>query len=67
MQQIGKVQMVSVCGSSTCLWRITYKDKNLEKAILEACAKGIIVVVASGNEGDGDGETFEYRISCLDQ
>ena len=42
-----------------------YKDKNLEKAILEACAKGIIVVVASGNEGDGDGETFEYGYPAL--
>ena len=30
----------------------SHNDKNLEEAILEACAKGIVVVVASGNEGD---------------
>ena len=43
----------------------SHNDKTLEKAILEACAKGIIVVVASGNEGDGDGETFEYGYPAL--
>ena len=43
----------------------SYNDKNLEEAILEACAKGIIVVVASGNEGDNDENTFEYGYPAL--
>ena len=37
----------------------SYDDRKLKEAILEACAKGIIVVTASGNEGDGDETTFE--------
>ena len=41
------------------------KDKKLEQAILDACAKGIVVVVASGNEGDGNEETFEYGYPAL--
>lgn len=41
------------------------KDIKLEKAILDACAKGILVVVASGNEGDGDASTFEYGYPAL--
>jgi major intracellular serine protease len=43
----------------------SYNDKNLEKAILEACAKGIVVVVASGNEGDNKEETYEYGYPAL--
>jgi len=35
-------------------------DPRLEKSILDACAAGILVVVASGNEGDNNPETFEY-------
>ena len=42
-----------------------YNDKNLEKAILDACAKGIMVVVASGNEGDNDEETMEFGYPAL--
>jgi major intracellular serine protease len=43
----------------------SFNDKNLEKAILEACSKGIVVVVASGNEGDADEETMEYGYPAL--
>lgn len=43
----------------------SYNDKNLEEAILEACAKGIIVVVASGNEGDNREETYEFGYPAL--
>ena len=43
----------------------SYNDKNLEEAILEACAKGILVVVASGNEGDNREETYEYGYPAL--
>jgi major intracellular serine protease len=43
----------------------SYDDKNLEEAILEACAKGILVVVASGNEGDNNENTFEYGYPAL--
>jgi major intracellular serine protease len=35
-------------------------DSEFEKAILEACAKGIVIVVASGNEGDDDESTLEF-------
>jgi major intracellular serine protease len=42
-----------------------HKDRQLEKAILDACAKGILVVVASGNEGDANDETFEYGYPAL--
>jgi major intracellular serine protease len=37
-----------------------YNDPRQYKAILEACAAGIIVCVASGNEGDSREDTFEY-------
>lgn len=43
----------------------SYDDPKLEKAILEACSKGIVVVVASGNEGDANEETFEYGFPAL--
>ena len=43
----------------------SYNDKNLEEAILEACARGILVVVASGNEGDNREETYEYGYPAL--
>lgn len=43
----------------------SYNDRNLEEAILEACAKGIVVVVASGNEGDNREDTFEYGYPAL--
>jgi major intracellular serine protease len=44
-----------------------YNDKKMEKAILDACSKGIIVVVASGNEGDGNEDTEEYGYPALIQ
>jgi major intracellular serine protease len=40
-------------------------DPEQYKAILYAVSKGILVVVASGNEGDGDEETFEYGYPSL--
>jgi major intracellular serine protease len=45
----------------------SYNDPRQYKAILEACAAGIIVVVASGNEGDNDkrNDTFEYGYPAL--
>jgi major intracellular serine protease len=43
----------------------SYDDKKLEEAILEACAKGIIVVVASGNEGDNNEDTYEFGYPAL--
>lgn len=43
----------------------SYDDKNLEKAILDACAAGVIVVVASGNEGDNRQETMERAYPAL--
>ena len=42
-----------------------YNDRNLEKAILNACAKGVLVVVASGNEGDNRQETYEFGYPAL--
>jgi major intracellular serine protease len=42
-----------------------YNDPKMEKAILDACSKGIIVVVASGNEGDGNDNTEEYGYPAL--
>lgn len=35
-------------------------DPKLENAILEAAAEGILVVVASGNEGDNDESSYEF-------
>jgi major intracellular serine protease len=43
----------------------SYDDPKLEKAILEACSKGIIVVVASGNEGDANEDTYEFGYPAL--
>jgi major intracellular serine protease len=43
----------------------SHNDSNLEQAILEACANGILVVVASGNEGDNNENTFEYGYPAL--
>jgi major intracellular serine protease len=43
----------------------TYNDKGLEKAILDACAKGIMIVVASGNEGDNNEDTMEFGYPAL--
>jgi major intracellular serine protease len=42
-------------------------DRKMEDAILEACAKGILVVVASGNESTDTGieETFEVSYPAL--
>lgn len=40
-------------------------DRKLEQAILEACSQGIIIVVASGNEGDGNEETYELGYPAL--
>jgi major intracellular serine protease len=44
-----------------------YNDPNLYKAILEACSQGILVVVASGNEGDNinNPNVFEYGYPAL--
>lgn len=39
----------------------------LENAILQAVAKGILVVVASGNEGDANENTYEYGWPSLIQ
>ena len=58
-----KVQIISMSLGGS------YNDRNLEEAILEACAKGIVVVVASGNEGDNDQEggqeSYEYSYPAL--
>lgn len=35
------------------------------EAILQACAKGVLVVVASGNEGDADEESLEFGYPAL--
>jgi major intracellular serine protease len=43
----------------------SYDEKDLEAAILEACSKGIVVVVASGNEGDNNEETYEMGYPAL--
>jgi major intracellular serine protease len=40
-------------------------DKRQYKAILEACAEGILVVVASGNEGDSDESSLEFGWPAL--
>jgi major intracellular serine protease len=42
-----------------------YNDRSQHKAILEACAQGILVVVASGNEGDANEESMEYGYPAL--
>ena len=42
-----------------------YNDKKLEKAILNACSKGLILAVASGNEGDSREDTYEYGYPAL--
>jgi major intracellular serine protease len=42
-----------------------YNDRQQHRAILEACAEGILVVVASGNEGDANEETLEYGYPAL--
>lgn len=43
----------------------SHNDKKMEEAILEACAKGIVVVVASGNEGDANEDTYEFGYPAL--
>lgn len=40
-------------------------EPKLKEAILAACARGIIVVVASGNEGDNNEKTYEYGFPAL--
>lgn len=40
-------------------------DPEFEKSILEACSKGIAVIVASGNEGDNNETTFEFGYPAL--
>lgn len=43
----------------------SYNDPRMYKAILEACAAGIIVTVASGNEGDNRENTYEFGYPAL--
>lgn len=43
----------------------SFNDPRQYKAILEACAAGIIVCVASGNEGDAREDTYEYGYPAL--
>lgn len=43
----------------------SYNDPRMYKAILEASAAGIIICVASGNEGDNDPTTYEYGYPAL--
>lgn len=43
----------------------SYNDPRMYKAILEASAAGIMVVVASGNEGDNNPTTYEYGYPAL--
>jgi major intracellular serine protease len=43
----------------------TYNDPDLYEAILEAVAKGILIIVASGNEGDNNEDTYEYGYPAL--
>jgi major intracellular serine protease len=43
----------------------SYNDPRQYKAILKACAAGIVVCVASGNEGDNRQDTFEYGYPAL--
>lgn len=43
----------------------SYNDPRMYRAILDAVAKGIIVVVASGNEGDNNQSTYEYGYPAL--
>lgn len=42
-----------------------YHDEEQYQAILYAVSKGILVVVASGNEGDADENTMEYGYPAL--
>jgi major intracellular serine protease len=42
-----------------------YNDPKLYEAILQAVSKGILVVVASGNEGDANEDTMEYGYPAL--
>ena len=42
-----------------------YNDRQQHRAILEACSEGILVVVASGNQGDADEETLEFGYPAL--
>lgn len=43
----------------------SFPDPDQYKAILYACSKGILVVVASGNEGDSNEETMEFGYPAL--
>jgi major intracellular serine protease len=43
----------------------SYNDPKLEKAILNAVAKGILVVVASGNENNPNYDEYEYSYPAL--
>lgn len=37
-----------------------YNDSSQYRAILDACSQGIVICVASGNEGDADESSMEY-------
>ena len=43
----------------------SFSDRDMYKAILEACSAGIMVVVASGNEGDNNELTHEFGYPAL--
>jgi major intracellular serine protease len=43
----------------------SYDDKGLREAVLDACAAGILVVVASGNEGDNNEASYEFGFPAL--
>lgn len=43
----------------------SFDDPNLKQSILNACSKGILVVVASGNEGDANESTAEISFPAL--
>jgi major intracellular serine protease len=43
----------------------SHNDPKLYQAILDACAEGILVCVASGNEGDSNESTYEFAYPAL--
>lgn len=43
----------------------SYNDPRMQKAILEACAEGILVVCAAGNEGDANEKSYEFGYPAM--